>query len=127
MVHNGKSGRDKRAERELEDIFALARQEKHSLPADLMQRIMRDAAEAQPRQVAAVRETHGYVGLFSRLKAAIGGWPALAAMASAAVAGIWFGVYPPSISSGDVPVLTSETDLYLMELFADLVLSPEDI
>lgn len=75
----------------LEALFRAARAEAPAPGTDLMARIMADA----DAEIAAV-ET-GFPaggrrsGLWEAIVGAIGGWPALASMATAAVAGVWLG------------------------------------
>ncbi|RAP42087.1 hypothetical protein BYZ73_06960 [Rhodovulum viride] len=90
---------------EIEALFAAARAERAEPSAALMARIMDDAmiaaAEAAaPRPVAAQT---GRRGLLAVLVAAIGGWPALAGVATAGVFGLWIGYAGP----GDVGTLTA--------------------
>ncbi|PTW50978.1 dihydroorotate dehydrogenase [Rhodovulum kholense] len=95
---------------EIEALFAAARAERAEPSAALMARIMDDAmiaaAEAAaPRPVAPrpVAAQTGRRGLLAVLVAAIGGWPALAGVATAGVFGLWIGYAGP----GDVGTLTA--------------------
>lgn len=92
-------GRDERLEPGLETFFAAARAETAQPSDALMARILADA-EAEiglPRvgAPAAARPEAARAGFWATLGAAIGGWPALAGMATATVAGIWLGVAAP--------------------------------
>jgi len=62
--------------------------------AALMARIMADADREQAVHVAPLaRPSHS--GLLAGLVNALGGWPAMAGLATAAVAGVWIGAVPP--------------------------------
>ncbi len=84
---------------ELEKLLAEAGREAPLPSGQLLERIMADAeavaaraeAPAPPSVPPAAR--HG--GRAGRLLAALGGWPALAGLATAAVAGVWLGLAPP--------------------------------
>ena len=77
----------------LDDLFATARQAAPAPSADLMARVLADAAAVQPQPATT---TAAVPGLWSRMLDAIGGWPAVSGLAAATVAGIWVGVAPPS-------------------------------
>lgn len=67
------------------------------LPAPLMQRILADAAAvaAAPHGVAEVMTARP--GLFRSAWAALGGWPAVAGMVTATLAGVWLGFARPAV------------------------------
>ena len=78
---------------ELDGLFAAARDTAPVPTGDLMARVMADAeaqvaAQATPAPVARP-------GLWAGLLAAIGGWPAAAGLATAAVTGVMVGFYTP--------------------------------
>lgn len=87
---------------ELEGLFAAARAQTPVPSADLMARILADAeAQAVPEPAPAtggrtggrpVRPTRGF---WAALVAGLGGWPVLAGMATATVAGVWLGFATP--------------------------------
>jgi hypothetical protein len=57
--------------------------------------------------------------LFATLAAVIGGWPALAGMATAAAAGVWIGAAQPealTVLTGGV-ISTSASDFELEEIY----------
>ncbi|MCR8725449.1 hypothetical protein [Frigidibacter sp. ROC022] len=92
---------------QLDAFFRVGREDGAALPEGLFARIMADAeAEAtRPGSVALASaapaaETAPRVGLLAGLLAAIGGWPAMAGMASAAMAGLWLGFASPSTLDG---------------------------
>lgn len=80
-------------DRTLEAFFEAGRAAAPQPSDDLMARILADAGGA--RAVAPVARP-GRRGLFAGLVAAIGGWPAVASLATATVAGIYIGVSPPA-------------------------------
>ena len=81
---------------ELEDMFAAARSSHMEPTPDLMARIMADAEEVaagnvqapQPDPSSNLRST----GFLGQLLAAIGGWPAMAGLATAGVTGLVIGL-----------------------------------
>jgi len=85
-------------DRLLEAHFAAARQA--TPPEALLARVLADAEAARPVAGGARSGLGGRpaapAGVFSRLRAAVGGWPALAGLAAATLAGLWIGVAAPS-------------------------------
>ena len=81
----------------LEAFFAAGRAEAPEPGAELMARIMADAdAEIDARSAArAPTPQWQKPGLWAALVRGIGGWPALASMATAAVTGVWLGFASP--------------------------------
>lgn len=69
---------------------------------DLMARVMAQAeALAAPSAAApAARPAAARRGLLAGLMAALGGWPAMAGMATAAAAGVWVGFSSPDLVDG---------------------------
>ena len=67
-------------------------------------------------------------GWLAQLWSAIGGWPSLAGLATATVAGVWIGISPPAALSAQAAVFTGqasdsaslESDLYLVDLMPGL-------
>jgi hypothetical protein len=82
----------------LEAHFAAARQT--TPPEALLARVLADAEAARPVaggvRAGPGRRLSAPGGAFSRLRAALGGWPALAGLAAATMAGLWIGVAAPS-------------------------------
>lgn len=66
---------------------------------DFMARVLSDAQMMQPAALGVMTTStpkRGFVTeLFSGLSDAIGGWPAFAGLATAAVTGLWIGIAPP--------------------------------
>jgi hypothetical protein len=89
-----------------------------ALPAPLIRRILADAevvATGGPAEVLAVRRS-----FWSGVLAAIGGWPAMAGMATATVAGVWLGFARPSALDG---VLSFGADYSLSDFMASVDLA----
>ena len=94
----------------LEAFFVAGRAHAPDPGADLMARIMADAdaeidARTAVRTPAAARKRKG---LWASLVSGIGGWPAVASMATAAVTGVWLGFATPAqmnaLTGGLLPV-----------------------
>jgi len=78
----------------LDDFFAAARKTRPEPGADLLARVQADALAMQP--VAGARAAPARPGLWAQIVAALGGWPAVAGLATATVAGVWIGVAQPA-------------------------------
>jgi len=104
----------------LDAFFDAARRSPSALSDDAMTRILQDAHRVQsgfgsPEVVIARRP-----GRISQFLVAIGGWPGMAGLATAGVAGLWIGAVPPAFveSLADGVITTSDTaddDLYLVD------------
>ncbi len=106
----------------LEPLFEAARAEAPQPSAELMARILADAQAhlptPTPAPVAAMRPVRAVQpvrrGWLAGLLAALGGWPSVAGMATATVAGLWLGFAQPealtTLSGGALlPGATAET------------------
>ncbi|MFY0690663.1 MAG: hypothetical protein JXR14_01920 [Paracoccaceae bacterium] len=82
------------AEADLEALFAQARAQKTSAPDALMARIVEDAQRLQPRPMAVPLRAPS---VWSQLRAALGGWPALGGLAATALVGVYIGFSDPSL------------------------------
>lgn len=92
-------------------------------PGDaLMARIMADADRVQAERAAApapVRQQRRR-GRLAWLAAALGGWPAMAGLAAATVAGLWIGVSAPAGLTGMAQeVIAGSEAAYLIDLDPD--------
>lgn len=85
----------------LQLLFDAARAARPSPSDDLMARITADAADAQPDRETVRPETPG---VFRQILDALGGWPALGGLVTAAATGVYIGVVQPDILGGDVLV-----------------------
>lgn len=108
------------SERELEnlDVFFDAARRRAADPApDLMQRVLEDALAEQQRTDAITPEPAPAPSLLRQLLKAIGGWPAVAGLVTASMAGVWIGINPPSALSDTAEAyLYSGSDAYLVDL-----------
>jgi hypothetical protein len=88
-------------ETELNKMFDLTRRTPPEPSPDFMARILSDADAMQPASLGVLTETATKRGIFrdmfSGLGEAIGGWPAFAGLATAAVTGVWIGISPPQL------------------------------
>ena len=86
-------------------------------PSDaLMARVLQDAVAAQPIPDAPLRARVSASSLWRDFLRAVGGWPAMAGLASAAVAGLWLGVAPPAALPGAATAyLSLGVDSYLVD------------
>ena len=108
----------------LEAFFEAGRARAPEPGPDLMARIMADAdAEIDARApVATPAARRARNGFWAALVSGIGGWPAVASMATAAVAGVWLGFASPdqlnSLAGGLLPTedATSEAAYELEDL-----------
>lgn len=109
------------AEFDLDALFAEARSLGDAPGPDLMARVLADALAAQPAPAQAAPIPAPRPSRLRQFLNAVGGWPAVAGLATAGVAGLWIGVNPPAgmattVASTAESVLGSETDLYLVDL-----------
>ena len=87
---------------ELDNLFAQAAAHRIEPDAALVSRVLADAADVQHALVQPVPQQRQprKLGVLAALSALFGGGPALAAVGSAALAGLFFGlVQPPSLTS----------------------------
>lgn len=82
----------------LDAFFDAAREEAPQPSADFLSRMTEEALDAQLAQSAARRGTaaRGAAGLWRQFRQVLGGWPGIAGLTAACVAGIWLGVSPPA-------------------------------
>jgi len=87
-----------RAEIDLDDLFAEAREQRPEPGPDLMARILADAG-----QVAAERVRSGPApvarGAWRDWLRLLGGWPTVGGLVASTVAGLWIGVAQPAALS----------------------------
>ncbi|CUH65687.1 hypothetical protein TG4357_02002 [Thalassovita gelatinovora] len=102
----------------LELFFDAARHRAEDPSADLMQRVLDDAlAEQRLQQSAPAPMPVARSGLLRQFLAAIGGWPAVAGLATASVTGLWIGVNPPAaVTDTAESYLSSGADSYLVDM-----------
>lgn len=83
----------------LETLFETARADDIQPSETLMSAIVADAAKHQPRDeplAAPSAPARPKAGFWRDLAAAIGGWPSMAGLVSATVAGVWIGFAAPT-------------------------------
>ena len=101
---------------DLDDLFAQARTETIDPSADLMARVLADAARAQPQPMIARRLEPPRLGLLAGLAALFGGGGALAGLGSAAVAGLFIGFVQPASLTTLVASWSGDTELDSVDL-----------
>ena len=80
---------------DLSRFFEAAKQAPPTPPKALMHRVLEDARVVQPQGIRAPRQSL-LVRRWREFAGAVGGWPAMAGLATATVAGVWLGVMPPA-------------------------------
>ncbi|MGJ8585407.1 MAG: dihydroorotate dehydrogenase [Marinosulfonomonas sp.] len=86
---------------ELDSLFTEATDAAPVPSADLLARVMADAdAVVDARATAQKSPAPVQSGWLKAILAPIGGWPAMAGLATATVAGVWIGYSPPESVSG---------------------------
>ncbi len=97
---------EKHSENKMVDDLLQAARAQAPAPSDhLTARIMADAMAVQAG-FAATPERAPRPGIWHDLFRFLGGWPAMAGLATATVAGVWLGAFPPGF-------LPDATDAYL--------------
>lgn len=87
-----KTDHDRQAEQELEALFEAGRDAAPVPSQALMARIM---ADAEAEIASRTRAPAPARGLLARILEGLGGWPAMAGLATATVAGVWLGFAAP--------------------------------
>lgn len=112
MTRIDENGRD---DAMLDEVFAAGRADAPVPSADLLARIMADAdgvAEGREALTEPRRKRRSWI---AGIAAVVGGWPALAGMATAAAAGVWIGAAQPeavtTLTGGVLPATTSDYEL----------------
>lgn len=110
--------KDKRQEAALVTFFAAARASAPEPSAGLMARILAEAEAAQAEQAAARKAdpSRPRAGRWRRGAQGLGGWPVLAGLATAGVAGVWIGGTLPAT----LPGLGSGTGDYVVDIAPEL-------
>lgn len=86
---------DMLTDNELDALFEAA-QESAPLPSqNLWDQVHQDALAEIPRLRGGARVSPAQPGILAGLIAAIGGWPSLAGLSTAAIAGVWIGFANP--------------------------------
>lgn len=104
----------------LAEFFAAGRDKPLEPSADFLGRILSDAEQVQAGFASSETVVATSEGWFASMLGAIGGWPSLAGLATATVAGLWIGFSSPTtvdgLASGYLGV--GET-VELVDLFPD--------
>lgn len=99
----------------LDDAFQASLDAAPQPDAGLMARVLADA-EAVQRGFTAPAPRPVQAGIWQDLMAVLGGWRAMAGLATAAVAGVWLGVSPPGILPDATGVYLGASDAgYLID------------
>mgnify|MGYP001627886646 FL=1 len=117
----------------LEAYFDPARRTSVPLSEDMLHRLTQDALGTQ-KEFSATKlalisgPVSTRLGKFGQVVALIGGWPAMAGLATAGIAGLWIGAVPPAILENITANVVSssdatEDDLYLVDPLPGYVLS----
>jgi hypothetical protein len=108
---------------EIDIILAQARACDARMPPDLGARLLAQAWEAQPPARSAPRRPAVARAAVARRgwQAAIGGWPALAGLAAATLAGVWIGAAPPAGLTALVADLAGGTVTIAIDPATDLL------
>jgi len=112
----------------LDAFFDAARRSTPPLSPDALDRMTAQALQVQAGFAAAPAARAPRPGRIAQLLAAIGGWPAMAGLATAGVAGLWIGAVPPVglvNLAADLGALSNaaEDDLYLVDPLPGYTLS----
>ncbi len=100
--------------------FDAAKEVPPTPPNALMRRVLDDALAAQPGEVRTSRQSF-WVRRWQEFAGAVGGWPAMAGLATATVAGVWLGVAPPAIlPDATGAYLATDANTYLVDVAPDL-------
>lgn len=97
----------------LDALFDAARDARPSPSDDLMARIIADAESNQP-----VLEPHRArpPSFFGQVLDALGGWPALGGLVTAAATGVYIGFVQPDLLGGEA-LLSEETEIGSVDLW----------
>lgn len=94
---------------DLDDLFAMARDERPEMPAGLQSAILADAAAVQAGWTAPQPEPlRG--GFWLQLRQAVGGWPSLGGMVAASAAGLWIGFTGPDFLPDPVTLISASAE-----------------
>ncbi|WP_299843275.1 hypothetical protein [uncultured Roseovarius sp.] len=97
----------------VEDLLDLVQRKVPAPPGDLMERILSDAMNVQAG-FSQVPDRSERPGILNDLFRVLGGWPAVAGLATATVAGVWLGVFPPGFLSDATGVYLGQDDATFM-------------
>ncbi|MFV2033954.1 MAG: hypothetical protein ACC631_02360, partial [Halocynthiibacter sp.] len=99
---------------ELEALFDIARRSAAEPSKELLAQVYETAVITQNQPEPSATRVRRKNRVLAALSGAVGGWPAVAGMASAVLVGVWIGISPPDgLQNIRNAVFTSEADLYL--------------
>jgi hypothetical protein len=102
---------------ELDAFFSAGREQVIEPSPDLLARVLADAESTHIAQAETARATPQKSGFLSELFSGLGGWPSLASLATAAIAGVWIGISPPAaLEDLASTYLSDDSESYLIEL-----------
>ncbi|WP_120502128.1 hypothetical protein [Roseovarius sp. EL26] len=110
---------DKTEDDFLDACFASVRKTSVTAPDDLMAKTLADAGSVQTEFLSqdAVTPTPAKAGLLARLLDGLGGWPAMAGLATASITGVWIGISAPAgLESVTQVLLGSDTMTHVVDL-----------
>ena len=112
----------------LDAFFDAAKRRTPALSEAALARMTAQALEVQAEHIAAPVVVPRRRGVLAQALAALGGWPAMAGLATAGVAGLWIGAVPPAALVNlavDMGAVSSaaEDDLYLVDPLPGYTLS----
>lgn len=106
--------KDRQEQAALEAFFAAAQREAPAPSPELLARVLAQAEAEQARFAPPRPRQMPRLGLAARLRQGLGGWPALAGLAAAGLAGVWIGLALP-----EVVIAGGEAD-YLVDVAPDI-------
>jgi len=100
----------------LDAYFEAARAETAAPSTELMARVLSDAQDVQDGLLAPSDKAMARFAGLRRAVRALGGWPAVAGLASATVAGVWIGATQPNALTPYTSLLQQDAALYQIDL-----------
>ena len=102
---------------DLDRYFAAAREHTAQPSDDLMAQVLTDAFDAQAAAAPEVPNNQPTVPWLGQILRELGGWPAMAGLTTATLAGIWLGINPPEgLSTTTDALLGSGDAAYLIDV-----------
>ena len=106
---------------DLDAALAALKDEAPLPPSDLVSRVLSDAVAVQAGLAPQHATPERRQGIWQELLRTLGGWPAMAGLATAAVAGVWLGAFPPGmLPEATNSFLNSGDDVYLVDVAPEL-------
>ncbi|MCL6283953.1 hypothetical protein M3P21_10465 [Ruegeria sp. 2012CJ41-6] len=106
-------------DKDLEALFAAARETRDDMPAGLAARMTADADRIQQDHLAPAEPVRSRPGLWHQVQSLLGGWAGMGGLVAASAAGVWIGLAPPEFLPDPAGlVFQQEEDLELFQSFA---------